>query len=407
MAIKVEVGFDLTESSLNLFFTLDDPTRGQLDNVGFPLAGTVFFDITQYVESVAIQRGKSRLLDRFQAGRATVVLNNTGREFDPTYTASPFFGNIIPRRAIRIAAEDEFQFVGVIDDWNLNFEPQGKQTAVALASDGFTKLANQKIDAFSASEQKSGERIASILNRDEIAWPFEQRQVDTGEQTLSAQSIEAETGALSYLQLVEQSEPGRLFIAKNGDLIFKSRIVAPTTDTLLTLSDDGSGIPFQDVSVEYGSELLYNQVLIGGSFAGGTAIANNTNSQEEYGVTTLAQTNLLLNSVPAAQELADYYAEKFSEPEFRFDRIRIRLDRLTPSQRAEILGLELGSVVSVEFTPIIPPAIQKFAEVIGIRHNIQVQNHDVELSFSTLDFASLVLDDLAFGKLDAGNALAF
>lgn len=407
MSTRVEVGFDLTESSLNLFFTLDNATRGQLDSSAFPLAGTVFFDITEFVEGVSIQRGKSRLLDRFQAGRATVVLDNTGRQFDPTFQASPFFGNIIPRRAIRIIADDEFQFVGVIDDWNLNFSPQGKQTAIALASDGFTKLANQQIGELSAAEEKSGERIQRILNQDEIAWPFGQREIDTGEQTVGAQTIESETAALSYLQLVEQSEPGRLFIAKNGNLVFKSRTVAPTTDSLVALSDDGLGIPFQNLSVEYGSELLFNRVIIGGELAGGTAIANNTPSQEQYGVTTLTQTGLLLNSVLDAQQLAEYYAQKFAEPEFRFDKIQVSLDRLSPSQRAEILGLELGSVVSVEFTPIIAPAIEKFAEVIGISHNIQAQNHNVELAFSTLDFASLVLDDLAFGKLDAGNALAF
>jgi hypothetical protein len=31
----------------------------------------------------------------------------------------------------------------------------------------------------------------------------------------------------------------------------------------------------------------------------------------------------------------------------------------------------------------------------------------MSLGFSTLDFALLVLDDAQFGKLDAGNALAF
>jgi poly-gamma-glutamate capsule biosynthesis protein CapA/YwtB (metallophosphatase superfamily) len=84
------------------------------------------------------------------------------------------------------------------------------------------------------------------------------------------------------------------------------------------------------------------------------------------------------------------------------------VDELTAGQQNALLALELGDVVEIKFTPNqIPPAITKYAEIIRIDHNIDLNNHVLSLGFSTLDFALFVLDDAQFGKLDAGNALAF
>jgi len=143
MTVKVEIGFDLTDSPIGPFFRLNDPIAGRLNNTEFTLAGTIFYDVTEYAEAITIRRGKSRLLDKFEAGTLNVVFNNTNRYFDPTYTASPFFGNIVPRREIRISVDSVYQFWGTINDWNLDFQPEGKQTATAIATDGFAILSNQ------------------------------------------------------------------------------------------------------------------------------------------------------------------------------------------------------------------------------------------------------------------------
>lgn len=406
MAVKVEIGFDLTDSPIGPFFRLNDPIAGQLNNTEFTLAGTIFYDVTEYAEAITIRRGKSRLLDKFEAGTLSVIFNNTNRYFDPTYTASPFFGNIVPRREIRISVDSVYQFWGTINDWNLDFQPEGKQTATAIATDGFAILSNQTLSSRTNSVESAGDRINTILSLDEVAWPLDNRDIDTGAQTLGADFIEEDANVLSYLQRVEQSEPGRLFIGKSGDLVFRDRTVAPTSATLVDLADDGSGIPFQILSVQYGSELLYNEIVISSAITSGTAIANNSTSQGEYGVKNYTQTDLLMSTTEAAQQIADYYAGKFGEPEFRFDRIQVKLDELTAGQKSDILGLELGDVVSVLFTPGFAPAISKYAEVIQIENVISPTSHVVRFGFSTLDFSALVLDDPVFGKLDE-DALAF
>jgi len=84
------------------------------------------------------------------------------------------------------------------------------------------------------------------------------------------------------------------------------------------------------------------------------------------------------------------------------------LDELTTGQQEDLLALEIGDVVQIKFTPNqIPPAINKYAEIISVNHTIDLDNHILTLGFATLDFALFVLDDAQFGKLDSGNALAF
>lgn len=399
---KVEIGFDLTSNNVGPYFRLDDPVRGVLDNTQYVLGGTIFFDITDKVKAFTIQRGKSRQLDKYQTGRATVVLDNNSRDFDPTYEASPYFGQIIPRREVRITSGTALQYFGSADDWNLDYTPNGDNTAQVVLSDGFRALANQTIDGFTPSVQKSGARINTILSRTEINWPLEDRDIDSGSQDLAATPIGDNTNALAYLQQVEASEPGRLFISKTGDVRFIDRNNGPSSDALL-LSDDGTGIPYQGMKVVFGSELLFNEIIL--SNASGTAIAINSGSQGEYGISTLTQSNLLIEGQTPLQELADWYSTLFSNPEFRFESVEILLNTLTEEQQEDILNLELGDTVRVKFTPgkpATPPAIERYAEIIRMDHRVDQTTHQVSIGFQTLDVTFLVLDDAVFGRLNQG-----
>ncbi len=60
-ATTVEIGFDLSALG-GPFFILDDPVQGVLDNTEYTLGGTLFYDVTEYVRSVSVRRGKSRQL---------------------------------------------------------------------------------------------------------------------------------------------------------------------------------------------------------------------------------------------------------------------------------------------------------------------------------------------------------
>jgi hypothetical protein len=162
----------------------------------------------------------------------------------------------------------------------------------------------------------------------------------------------------------------------------------------------GTGIPFQSVDVSYGSDNLYNEVVLD-RVGGGTATATDTQSVTDYGLRTLSQSGLLLNTDLALAELALVLAQQYSQPEYRFSSLEVAIHKLDPAEQEDVLGLELGSIAKIVFTPNgIGDAIQRFVQVISINHTVNPQNHFIEFGFQSLDAAYLVLDDAEFGKLD-------
>jgi hypothetical protein len=401
-ATTVEIGFDLSALG-GPFFILDDPVQGVLDNTEYTLGGTLFYDVSEYVRNVSVRRGKSRQLDRFTAGGANIEFNNNSRAFDPENTSSPFFGQIIPKRTIKVETGGSAVFYGVVDDWNLNYDLSGLSLAGADCVDGFTLLAQRALSASTETSQKTGARINSILDRSEVNWPSSLRDIDTGATTLQADVIQDGTNALEYLQLVTDSEPGSIFMGSDGFIVFKDRSVAPVSAGQVTFSDDGTGVEFSEVQVVYGSELLYNYVQIERN-NGGTAIASDSDSINSYGQQALIQTGLLMNSDADALELANYLVSQYSEPEYRFETLTVQLEALSPTDQSDVLGLEIGDVARIKFTPNnVGSQIDKYASIIRIDHDIQPASHRITFGFQTLDYASLVLDDTEFGLLDTGR----
>ena len=402
---KVEIGFDIIGANAP-FFTLDDAVKGILDNATYPLGGQIFYDVTDKVRGITTRRGKNRQLDEFDAGLANVVFENNDRTFDPTYEASPYYGQIIPKRSIRISSAGNRLFTGVIDDWNLNYEPGGFSEASAAASDAFTLFNTQTLSAGTATAQLSGARVNAILNLPDVNWPQQERDIDAGITQLGADVFAEDTNVLAYLRTIASSEPGNLFIDKLGRVTFTDR--NPNSgDSVIGFADDSTGIAYQGMKVVYGSELLYNEIVLGSQFAG-TVSASDPTSIDEYGVLNLTQNDLLIQSPTVIEQLAAYYAIKYSQPEYRFESIDVVVDDLPEADQQEVLALEIGDFVTVKFTPNgVPPAIRKVAEIIRIDHDITPEAHIVSLGFSTTEGAFWTLSDIIFGRLSTGNVLGY
>lgn len=84
-ATRVFIAFNLTASG-GTYFVLNDTVKGKLNST-YVLGGDVLVDVTNYVASVSVSRGKSRELDRYTAGNASVTLHNDSRIFDPFNTS--------------------------------------------------------------------------------------------------------------------------------------------------------------------------------------------------------------------------------------------------------------------------------------------------------------------------------
>lgn len=393
--IELEVSFDALPNTL----ILDDAVRGRLDS-GNVLSGIGFYDVSEYFQSMSISRGKSRELDEYESGDAQVRFNNSDRAFDPRYTLSPFYGSIVPRLPIRVSVNNILSYTGVVRDWNIGYDPGGASFATAVCSDRFTILAQAPLTLEYNTVQFSGQRIDEILSRPEVDWSATDRNIDTGETTLSADLIAEGTIALSYFRQVEQTEQGQLFIAKNGYLTFRSRNDTPSIAA--SFADDGTGVPYQSVSVVYGSELLYNRIEIVPDGLD-TVIADDATSQAGYGISALVL-NTLHEFEEDAQDMANYILQSYAQPEFRFEQVTIQLADIPTGDATNVLNIELGDLVGISFTPSgIPPAIVEYARVVGLEHEAEKLSHEVRIRLASLAVIPFVLDSPALGVLDSSS----
>lgn len=399
MTVRVLIAFDTGASGVVNQFTLDDAERGVLNNTTFGLGGpTQLEDVTAYLRSVSVSRGRSRILDQPQAGNASVVLDNRERLFDPSAgTASPFSASIRPRRNVVVQLDDFTVFTGLVEDWNLDFPPDGDYRTTAACTDGFVNLAQSTMGTATRTSQLSGARVGAVL--DEVDWPSVKRDIDTGEVTLQADTPGDNVNVLDYLQTVSRTEFGALFMDRLGRVAFRDRDARQSFASALLLG--GTGIPFESVEVDYGTELLFNEVSLARN-SGGTAIAQGTASIAEFGISQLSQTGLLHTSDGDTQALANYLLSRYEEPTARIQSVRFRLKGLTTAQRQTLAALEVADPVQVEWTPITGPGITQFANVDRLEWSLSPADEGLVLRLSQAQPA-FVLDSSTFGILDTST----
>jgi len=214
------------------------------------------------------------------------------------------------------------------------------------------------------------------------------------------------TSALTYLQLVANSEFGTLFLGKDGKIVFRERNAVPNVPDLV-FSDEVvagayTGIQFADVNIIYGSENLYNRIALqNADIFPEEAFAEDETSQAVYGPRTLSQSGLLIQEPEQLQFLADFLLARYKEPQYRFETVTVVLDTLTTENQDKVLDLEIGDIVLVRFEPSdIPPAIEQYVRIIGINHDWNPANKNISFALERLDFAIFILDDPVLGVLD-------
>ena len=404
-AVKVELGLNLGQAD-PFAFILDDAIKGVLDNTGFTLGGERFFDISDRLIATSTARGKNQALDRIDAGTSSIVVDNSDRHFDPLYPDGPYFGQLIPRRTVRITCNGFPVFLGSIDDFDIVYAPSNRSQVRIDVSDAFSTLTNSGLEEFTPTAQLSGARVNAVLDRPEVAWPAADREIDTGNSTMLGALVAEGTSVLEYLQLVSNSEFGDLFIGKDGKVVFRERNAVPNTPNLVftdeVVAGVYQGIQFASVNNVYGSENLYNRILItNASSPALEASAADSDSQVIYGPRSYSQSNLLVADQSELQFLADFLLARFKEPQYRFESLTVVMDTLTTPNQDAVLDLEIGDIVLVRFEPSdIPPAIEQYVRIIGISHDWTSTSKNITFALERLDFAIFILDNPVLGELD-------
>jgi len=404
-------------------FTLDNSTSGVLDNTKFVLTGTTdFASVLDGVNSVTVRRGRRDQGDQFSAGTMSFTMLDTAGIFNPFDTNSPYYDTplsqpgLAPMRRVRLSRYSslnvkEYLFVGVIVNYDYNFALGGLDTVTVFCADDFYLLAQTYLDEFNVSEQLSSARVTAVLDQPEVAFPALTRDIATGTQTLggaAAFTVAQGTNVLGYLSDVNEAEQGRLFMSRDGDLVFDARLGTTLTPSVADFHDDGTQIPYNGVGITFEADQVTNRAVVQILGSNNPQIADDAGSQTKYFVQTYSITNSLLHNDTAALDLALYLLDP--EPEARYTSLATSFALLSSAQRDTVAVIDVGDTITIEksFTSgLTTTELAQELAVEGIEHTINVNaGHSVTYYTSpTIVVYELILDDTSFGILNADNVL--
>jgi len=389
-------------------FILDTSTLNGTDT----LDGTTdFVDATEYVLSVAIQRGRTTQTDQFSPGTCRVLADDraSGRLFDPANTASAWYQgsfDLAPRRAIKILAGTAELFVGAITDLDITYEQPNLSFASIQSADALYELSRTALTAFNPSSQLTSARVSAILDRPEVNFSTALRDISTGVATCGTVAYADNTNTLAALQSVAIAEDGRLLANRKNQIVFDPRISFTFSTAIASFGGTASNeIPILAIGVAYGQETLFNRIQI--DVDGGTAaqVASGTASQTQYGVQTLSFSNVPLDTLAAGSALAQNLLNKYQDPKIRFDEISTSLNACGSALWPTVLTLDVGDVIGVtkRYDQGLPLERTESVFIEAVSHDITPSDHRISFKLGQAQLlTAFILDTSQLDDVDVG-----
>jgi hypothetical protein len=369
-------------------------------------------DVSDITLRASIRRGRNRILNKFEAGSATVILEDTNGDWVPTNTSSPYYGKLVPLRKIRIWADYNsvryYLFSGYVTSYDTNFKVgvEDISSVTLQCVDAFRLFSNVAIStvAGTSAGQTTGARMNNLL--DVPTFPTSMRVIDTGDSTVQADPG-TERDLLNALQTIENSEFGGFFIDPEGNATFLSRdTVAQKADQTATdFADDGTGISYQAIDFAYDDTLIFNSVTV--NREGGIAqTVQDTSSIETYFIHSGKREGLLVETDAESLEQANMILQSRKDAVFRIDSIGLNLADDTETARIQA-GLELDIFDLVDITKSTPGAGSVTLELFvqGVQHDITTNTWTTKLFTAEPIIQAFILDSATQGTLDGANSV--
>ena len=401
-------------------FTLDNTTRGVLDNTEFVLDGvTEFAPMLEYSKAVSVNRGRREIGDQFSAGTMTFTLDDTlaGGILNPLYSSSPYVDptgqfTLAPLRRVSFGRYDSTNtfialFVGQIVNYDYSYELGNNNMVTVYCADDFYLLAQTTMAEFNVSEQLSSARLSAVLDLPEVAYPVASRNIATGTQTLggaAAYTVADGTNVKAYIDQIQAAEQGRIFMSRTGVINFDARVGNTLSGSVADFHDDGTNTPYNNLAITYNADQIINRASITHLGASSPEVADDLTSQTKYLIQSTSITDSLLHNDTAALDLANYLL--VGEPEPTYTGVQTDYLMLTTAQRENLALVDIGDTITITNTLTGGPVAQELS-VEGVEHRIDfVTGHRVTYyTAPTVIVYELILDDAVYGTLDTSNAL--
>ena len=389
------------------------PNTAQAVIIGQAIFGTnvfadtasVIVDVSNQVNRIETNRGRTALSDQFQTGTLTLRIVDQNGDFNPQNVSGPYYNLLTPMRKVQITATYGSVtypiFSGFITSYATTYpDDSGEDLAITTiqAVDAFrlAQLAQISTVTDATAGQLSGTRINKIL--DEIDWPATMRDVDAGLTTMQADPGTNRT-SLQALTTVATSEYGALYVDAAGSFVFQDRAVTvgSIAGTPTVFADNGTGIVYFDARWILNDVLIFNKATI--TRAGGSPqIALNQASIDKYFLHSYFLDDLLMQTDAVALDYAQAYVASRAETTTRCD--AIVLDLYTPNYDTGIiaaLDLDFFDPITIKTTQPGGSLLQKTLQIFGVRMNITPNSW--KTTFTTLE---PVIDGFIIGNVDYG-----
>jgi hypothetical protein len=300
-------------------------------------------DLTPDVRQISIRRGRNIMRDQYEAGTCTVRVLDPLSYFNPQNVNSPYYGYLTPLRKLRVAATyngvSYFLYSGYTTEYKYTY-PQGQETGYVdiICSDALRLMQQATVTTVSGATagQDTGTRTGKIL--DQVLWPTNMRQIDTGNTTCVVDPGTART-SLDALFNAAFSEQGAFYINQEGTAVFKNRTntITSASTTPIEFNQTG-GIPYKNLVFAFDDKLIINSA--GMTRVGGTQqVSENATSIAKYFPHQLNQENLIAQTDTDTLNIARIYVATRQETTIRIDAMLIDLqDTAVPT--ATILDLD-------------------------------------------------------------------
>jgi len=370
-------------------------------------SAAVIVDVSDRVNLIQTNRGRTALSDQFQTGSLTLRIIDQNGDFNPQNVSGPYYNLLTPMKKVQITATYGGTtypiFAGYITSYVTTYPDESEAdlaTTTIQAVDAFrlAQLAQISTVTGATAGELSGARVNDIL--DQISWPASQRDIDPGLTTLQADPGTNRT-ALQALFTVADSEYGAIYVDADNNFVFQDRGVTAGSigGTPTVFADDGSGIDYFDATWILNDVLVFNKATI--TRAGGSPqVALNQDSIDKYFLHSYFLDNLLMQTDAVALDYAKSYVASRQETSIRVD--AIVLDLYTPSYNAGILAaldLDFFDPITVKTTQPGGSLLEKTLQIFGVRMNITPNSW--KTTFTTLEpvIDAFILNNSIYGTL--------
>jgi hypothetical protein len=348
---------------------------------------SVSVDVSNLVDSIKTNRGRTALSDVFQTGTMSLRIIDQNGDFNPMNPASPYYNLLTPMRKVTITASYNGTtypiFAGYITSYDTTTPKDVGEVVYTTiqAVDGFRLFQNAQITSVASTSagQTSGTRIAKLL--DAVGWPSGMRDIDTGQTTLQADPGTLRT-SLGAMQTVTSTEYGSLYMDAFGNLVFQDRALTSSSvaGTPVDFNDNGTGISYNNALWKLDDTLVFNKASI--TRTGGTAqVASNQASIDKYFLHSYQEQNLLMETDAEALNNAQAFVASRQETSIRCD--AVTLDLYTANYDAGItaaLALDFFDPITVTTTQPGSSTLTKTLQVFGVSHDIKPSNWKTTLT---------------------------